>query len=504
MLKITARTMTKSLLIPLATLVITGAVIGGTGAQGASPGAPEDPAPPKVRPLPDAAPLEPEDFERLTFHRAAAPLAAAAKTADWPHLLGPSFNFSTPESHLLEEWPADDASLSPVWEVERGPGYAAPVISGRFLVHIFRHQEKELVECLNPENGKRYWFVETEVDHGQSFGVEDSARASPTIKGDFVYTVGVASHFQCIHLPSGEVIWKRDLQSEFKTPRGFFGKGGSPLVHGESVILNLGGEQDACVVAFDKRSGVVRWIARHSWGGSYASPVPAVLHGEERILVFAGGQSRPPHGGLLCINPANGAIDSSVPWRPDLYASVNAASPVLVHPDRVFITEAYGNGGAMIRFNPDLSATTEWTSPQFSSQFSTPIFHKAHLYGFDGQSDAGTALVCFEARTGRELWRHQDLNAGRGNLLRAGGHIYCAGEHGELFKLLLSPAGVRVLDSTRLFHAPETFTPPVLSRGLLYVVQSNPDIKAGTPPRLLCYDLRAPEDPKPEASGADR
>ena len=32
---------------------------------------------------------------------------------------------------------------------------------------------------------------------------------------------------------------------------------------------------------------------------------------------------------------------------------------------------------------------------------------------------------------------------------------------------------------------------PVLSRGLLYVVQNTRDTLRGTPPRLLCYDLRA-------------
>jgi hypothetical protein len=31
----------------------------------------------------------------------------------------------------------------------------------------------------------------------------------------------------------------------------------------------------------------------------------------------------------------------------------------------------------------------------------------------------------------------------------------------------------------------------VLSRGLLYVVQHSRDVLKNTPPRLLCYDLRA-------------
>lgn len=39
--------------------------------------------------------------------------------------------------------------------------------------------------------------------------------------------------------------------------------------------------------------------------------------------------------------------------------------------------------------------------------------------------------------------------------------------------------------------ARESWTLPVLSRGLLYVVQNARGVFDGTDPRLLCYDLRA-------------
>ena len=57
----------------------------------------------------------------------------------------------------------------------------------------------------------------------------------------------------------------------------------------------------------------------------------------------------------------------------------------------------------------------------------------------------------------------------------------------------LNPAKYRIADKVRLFAAEETWCPPVLSRGLLYVMQNAPDKSAGTPARLLCYDLRGEE-----------
>jgi hypothetical protein len=55
----------------------------------------------------------------------------------------------------------------------------------------------------------------------------------------------------------------------------------------------------------------------------------------------------------------------------------------------------------------------------------------------------------------------------------------------------LTPKGYREVSRSRLFMARESWTLPVLSRGLLYVVQNTRDFVSGARPRLLCYDLRA-------------
>ena len=55
----------------------------------------------------------------------------------------------------------------------------------------------------------------------------------------------------------------------------------------------------------------------------------------------------------------------------------------------------------------------------------------------------------------------------------------------------LTPKGYRQLSRAWLFQARESWTLPVLSRGLLYVAQNTRDKLTGARPRLLCYDLRA-------------
>ena len=55
----------------------------------------------------------------------------------------------------------------------------------------------------------------------------------------------------------------------------------------------------------------------------------------------------------------------------------------------------------------------------------------------------------------------------------------------------LTPQGYKELARARLFLARETWGLPVLSRGLLYVMQNAQGMLHREPPRLLCYDLRA-------------
>ena len=55
----------------------------------------------------------------------------------------------------------------------------------------------------------------------------------------------------------------------------------------------------------------------------------------------------------------------------------------------------------------------------------------------------------------------------------------------------LTPKGYRQVSRAWLFAGRESWGLPVLSRGLLYIVQNTRDVFEGAGPRLRCYDLRA-------------
>ncbi|MCG8599583.1 MAG: PQQ-binding-like beta-propeller repeat protein [Verrucomicrobiales bacterium] len=412
---------------------------------------------------------------------------------DWPHFLGPNHDFHSAETGLNLEYSEEGPKL--LWEVERGKGHAGPVIADGKLVFIHQVEKQEEIRCLDAGTGTEIWKHAYAVDVAQSYGITDMPRSSPVIDPEtkHVYSLGNDGDLLCLQLDDGKIVWQKRLEKEFGPSPFFFGYGSSPLVYGEKLIVQVGSDEH-CVVALNKKDGSVIWSNDHEWNGSYASPVIGQVNGEDRLFVFAGGMVKPPHGGLLCIDPESGTILDAFSWRSDNFASVNAATPVPCGPNRIFLTEDYGLGGVMLQYGPDSKARVVWTSPEFGCQFQTPIYHDGIIHGFGGN---GGLMLAFDAATGRMLWneafydttiqwkdRPIPISLGHAHLIHVDGGFLCLSENGALLRMDLGPGGFQILSKARLFYAPETWAPPAISNGLLYINQN----EMGS--RLLCYDLR--------------
>jgi outer membrane protein assembly factor BamB len=430
-------------------------------------------------------------------HRKPGPLPAGAVTHDWAAFLGPTHNAVSTETRLNRRFPPPL-----VWECPKGTGYASPAIAGDDLVLLHRVGNEEIVECLHAEVGTRRWRFRYASVFEDRYGYNNGPRSSPVISGDRVYTVGAEAVIHCLDLRSGKVVWKRDLRADYRVRQDFFGTGSTPLVEGGLLIVNVGAPGGPCVVGFDRQTGREAWRAGKEWGPSYASPVPAVIHGKRRIFVFAGGESQPPAGGLMSIDPATGSVDFMFPWRSRTVESVNASCPV-VFDNKVFISASYRTGSALVEVLENFRHRVVWTTQEFALHFNTAIHKDGYLYGFDGRNEPDASLVCLDASNGRIVWREtpewtetaggRQLAAGtfRGSLLAVDGHFLCLGELGHLLWMDLTPKGYREISRAWLFAARESWALPVLSRGLAYVVQNTRDVFQSTGPRLLCYDLRA-------------
>jgi len=429
------------------------------------------------------------------------PLAKDAVAGDWTSFLGPAHNGTSAETRLTRTLPPPL-----VWEFPKGTSYTSPAILGDRLVYVHRVGDEEVVECLHAETGESRWQFRYPTSFEDRYGYNNGPRSSPVIDGNRVYTLGAQGQLHCFDIGTGALVWRRHINAEYKVPQDFFGTATTPLVEDKLLVINVGAPGGPCVVGLDKVSGREVWRAGKEWGPSYASPVPAIVHGRRRVFVFAGGESDPPSGGLLSLDPANGAVDFTFPWRSRSYESVNASCPV-VFDNKVFISASYRTGGVLLEIRPDFTHRQVWTTQEFGLHWNTPIYRNGHLYGFDGRNEPDASLACVDVASGKAVWRatpewnetvavgsqrrEQLVSTYRGSLLAVDGQFLCLGELGHLVWMDLSPKGYKEVSRAWLFGARESWALPVLSRGLLYVVQNTRDVVNGAGPRLLCYDLRA-------------
>ena len=163
---------------------------------------------------------------------------------------------------------------------------------------------------------------------------------------------------------------------EYGSKRARWGFCPSPLVAGDLVLIEAGGNGGHSLMAFDKTSGDVAWTTGSDKLG-YSSPI-AVTLGQTRQAVFFTGY------GLVSVAPQHGQVLWKHPWT--TRHDVNAATPVFIPPNRFFISSGYGTGGTVVEVSPTdsgYSVKEIWRNTEMKNHFATSIYYQGHLYGFD-------------------------------------------------------------------------------------------------------------------------
>ena len=396
---------------------------------------------------------------------------AAGADGDWPQFLGPDRNLFTPGQALSERWPASGPAA--LWKKPVGQGFSGPVVASDSLILFHRLGDDEVVECLSGATGERRWASKYPTAYRDDFGFDEGPRSTPAIDEGRVFTFGAEGKLHCWDLETGRGVWSVDTREKFRQEKGFFGMACSPLVEGPAVVLNVGGRDGAGVVAFDRKSGDVLWKATNDEAG-YASPVAATLAGRRTVFSFN-------RAGLVALDPADGKVHFTFPWRARSDASVNAASPVVVD-DTVFLSASYATGAVLLRVGPDDKPQQVWCGDDIlSNHYATSVHHNGFLYGFDGRQEQSPRLRCVELKTGKVRW--SIANFGAGTIMAAGDRLLVLKETGELVMAPASPEKFEPLARAKVLGG-ECRAYPALARGLFYARDKT---------TLVCVDLRSPD-----------
>ena len=161
-------------------------------------------------------------------------------------------------------------------------------------------------------------------------------RASPVIWKDKVYAHGVTAWLTCLDIKNGNLLWKRDLKSEFEIPDYFFGKGSNPIINNDSLILNVGGKNNECVIAFDlirkNKVDYSRYLGcKLFFSCKRKNP-------RKKCMPCANGRGKPTAAWrfISFLDAETGNKLTRFAWRSSSYESANAVPPIPISNNRIF------------------------------------------------------------------------------------------------------------------------------------------------------------------------
>ena len=377
-----------------------------------------------------------------------------AGESEWPQFLGPKRNGVYAGPAISGSWPASGPSI--LWRKPVGEGFSGAVVQAGRLILFHRLESRERVECLEAQTGRPLWHYDYPTDYRDDFGFDGGPRATPSVWEGKVYTFGAQGVLHCLELENGRKVWSVKTHEKFGVRKGFFGAACSPLVEDGRLFLNVGGREQAGLVAFDARNGRVLWTATDD-EASYSSPAMATLGGRRQVLFFT-------RAGLVSADPESGEVLFRFRWRARSRASVNAATP-LSAGSSIFLSSSYRTGAVQLRVKGS-ELETVWTSDEsLSNHYSTSVIRGGHLFGFHGRQEYGQSLRCVALETGRVLWSRDGVGAGTVSL--AGDRLVVLKENGELLLVAASPGAFRLIAKARIL-APTVRAYPALADGRLF------------------------------------
>jgi outer membrane protein assembly factor BamB len=376
-------------------------------------------------------------------------ISLPVRADDWPQWLGPKRDGVWRESGILKKFPEQGPNFT--WRMPVSGGYSGPAVAaGRvFLTDYLREagevannpgqrselKGRERVQCFDAVTGKLLWKHEYDCPYQISYAV--GPRATPTVDGDRVYTLGAEGHLHCLNVEDGSVVWAKQLKKEYGIEAPIWGFCGHPLVDGDRLICLVGGE-GSVAVAFDKKSGRELWRALSASEPGYAPPTMIEAAGVPQLLIW--------HADAMnSLNPATGKLYWSIPLKPDFGMSI--ATPRKAG-DYLFAS-GIGNVGALMKLASDKpAAEVVWQGKNDTAVYcsnSTPFIEDGTIYGVccrQGQ------LRGVDLMTGKRLWDTfaattgtRRASHGTAFIVQHEDRYFLFNERGYLLLARLTPAG---------------------------------------------------------------
>ena len=226
--------------------------------------------------------------------------------AQWGQWRGPLATGAAPKADPPVEW-SETKNIR--WKTKLpGLGHSSPVVWGSLVfvttaemtgakkpftgvtpdgAHnnmnpLFDHQFA--VMAIDRQTGAVAWrrTVATRQPHESTHESATWASNSPVTDGEHVLSFFGSNGLYCLDT-GGRLLWSRDF-GDMQVKHGH-GEGASPLLHGETVVVNWDHEGASLIVALAKRTGVELWRQPRDEVTSWATPIVVTHDGQAQVVV---------------------------------------------------------------------------------------------------------------------------------------------------------------------------------------------------------------------------
>jgi len=405
-----------------------------------------------------------------------SPLSAGEPTPAWPQLLGPKRDGIVRETGLNVDWQSKPPKI--LWKVPLGSACSSLTIVGDRVYTMAKQDKRDGIVCLETNTGKEVWFADAVPTYLDFQKQGAGPRSTITYHAGKLYCLFGMGELWCVNT-DGKKLWQADIFKDtgaqhHQGDKYWWGVSMSPLVEGDLVIVQPGGDKNNSVAAYHKDTGKLVWMSGNDPMG-YASPIAIDVAGTRQLVV-------PTGRSILGLEPKKGAIL----WRYAFGNMFNAtAATPLWSNDLLFVSAAYGAGCAALEIAPPAGSSASWTvrekwtnKTKFQNLMATSMIVDGHIYGCHGDLSA-FAMRCLDLKTGAIKW--EERAQGRYGFLALGKHIVCVHEGGSLQLIEATPQEYKVVGELPNLLAKKTWAAPAFADGKLYLRDQQ---------HVVCIDLR--------------
>lgn len=219
-------------------------------------------------------------------------LAAAFVTllcgADWLQFRGANGASSSTDAAPPDSW---NETTNVAWKASLpGRGVSGPiVVKDRTYVTCSSgvKQDRLHVVCFDNKTGDEVWQREFWAT-GRTLTHPFSAVAAPTpaSDGQRIFAFYSSNDLACLDL-DGNLLWYRGLAFDYPKAGNDIGMASSPVVVGETVVVQIENQGDSFAAGIDVATGATRWRVERAHHANWVSPIalPGDREGNRIVLL---------------------------------------------------------------------------------------------------------------------------------------------------------------------------------------------------------------------------